>query len=175
MTISSVGGQGLLSARELWAAVQGSTDSSGARAGAFDETAKREIIDEFDADGDGTLSDEELEALQEKLDAMGGMMAMMHRMRMGQDGEGGAGAASGSSDSTEEADLDGDGVVTFAEWMEYAGMSTESSSSREGSMSSLLRRAMAGYAASYGEREERTGQGTLALLGQRSGGPTAVA
>lgn len=251
MTISSVGGQGVLSAQELWAAMQGSGGSSSTQATGFDESVKQEIMDEFDADGDGTLSEEELQALQEKLDAMQEMMAMMHRMRMGQGGPGGpggaeggggllgelmaeleesgetdladtdgdgvvspeelmdyfgidesdrpqgpppapggeaasgeteegsqtsvAGAAGGSSDSTEEADLNGDGVVTFAEWMEYTGMSTEGSLGQQGSTSSLLRRAMAAYASTCGEREEQSGQGIEALLGLGSSGLTAVA
>ncbi len=263
MTISGIGGSYAPSAQELWAAMQGGSATSSEQAGAFDESVKQKLMDEFDADGDGELNADELASLQEKLDAMQDMLAMMHQMRMGQGAEGGPGgpggpgeggggllgelmqelqdsgeteaadadgdgvvspeelmdyfgidpsqapqgppaqgasesaddgdgasaqagsassdgsvsaaAASGSSSETEEADLNGDGVVTFAEWMEYVGMSSDEASAQTGqtlggtqeggSMARLLRQAVRAYRDAYGTLDEQVGQGAEGLMG----------
>lgn len=136
MTISSVGGgQESLSLQEMLAALQGQDSSS--QTGGFDKSLATKITEEFDADGDGSLSEEELAALGEKLEGMREMMAMMQKMSMGQSGnsaEGSGGKGDGglfgslmetleSSGQTEAADADGDGEVSPEELMDYFGIS----------------------------------------------------
>lgn len=233
MSISSVSGQGTSSLQDLLATMQsGSQSSSGVSEDASSLQAK--LMEEFDTDGNGELSEEELAALVEKLEAMQDNLAMMNQMRMGEgeddggligslmqsleesgeteaadaDGDGevtpeealayfgldqegdallsavqnaGTGssgseeeeeeetsvteaAAAGSSSSTEEADLNGDGVVTQEEWAEFYGVSAEdlqamglggSQGSESGnSMAKLLREAVQAYRDAYNSQNE---------------------
>ncbi|WP_461210805.1 hypothetical protein [Desulfocurvus sp. DL9XJH121] len=119
--------------------------------GGDDASMEDMLLQEFDADGDGELSEEEAAALQEKLESMRDFMAQMLEQMMenatGDSGEtavevssddatgvsgGEESSTSGSlssaiedaltSDSTDEADANGDGVVTDEELAEFLGV-----------------------------------------------------
>ena len=246
MSISSVGGQGASSLQELLAMMQSASQSSGET----DDTSaslSAKLMEEFDADGNGELSEDELAALMEKLEAMRENLAMMNQMRMDErpegddggligslmqalddsgeteaadaDGDGvvspeevleyfgitqddallaatqgggseGAGsdaqqeqaaetsvsgaAAAGSSSSTQEADLNGDGIVTQEEWAEFYGVSVEDlaamglgsgqQTGSDSSMAKLLREAIQAYSQAYGQRDAQSGQDLSSLM-----------
>jgi len=215
-------------------------------------------MEEFDADGNGELSEDELSALMEKLEAMQENLAMMNQMRMGESAEGDNGgligslmqtlsesgeaeaadadgdgvvtpeevleyfgitqddalmaatqgggsgsagggaqeeeasessvteaAASGSSSSTQEADLNGDGIVTQEEWAEFYGVSAEDlaamglgsgqQAESGNSMGKLLREAIQAYSQAYGQQTEQTGQDLGGLMDLGSTGVDSIA
>lgn len=114
--------------------------------GADDGSLEDMLMAEFDTDGDGELSEEEAAALQEKLESMRDFMAqMLEQMMQGQEDSSSAAAETAGADSasesgslgsalsdalsgtntTDEADANGDGVVTADELADFLGVDVE--------------------------------------------------
>jgi len=160
------------------------SDTSGTDSTAFTEEMASELIDEFDTDGDGALSETEMAALTEKLEGMRDMMAALQQA-MSSSGGGSSDSSEESeeteetdaasayleslfgSDSTDEADTNGDGVVSAEELAEYLGEQfaslSDSSSSDESESSSTLKDQLMSYALSAYQQNADSSMSDTAL------------
>lgn len=102
--------------------------------GVLSDEQKQKLLVEFDADGDGELSEEELQVMRDKMQQMHAMFSKMQQNM----GPGGAGdteeeddplsalmGALQSSSKSEEIDADGDGAISEQELADYLGVSVE--------------------------------------------------
>ncbi|BBD09506.1 EF-hand domain-containing protein [Desulfovibrio ferrophilus] len=151
MSISGVEGQGAMSMQEIMDLMGGGSAESSSGAG-FSSEMTDKLMTEFDSDGDGSLNETELAALTEKMQGMQDMMASLAQAMRGQPGEQGesgdesstedeevpdvAGAFMesmfGSEESIDEADANGDGIVSEDELSDYLGAQFEEMQAQKG-------------------------------------------
>lgn len=167
MSISGIE-QNTGSMQEMMSLMQGPPPKEGANAGSIED-----MFSEIDQDGSGDLSEDEITAMQEKMQQGQEMMAMMQDIGMQMEsGQSGAGAEAGSGggdplssilesltneDSFDVMDSDEDGVVSseeFAEYMGTTGSATTSDSSGQVDMKkNLMQQAIAAYQQSMQESD----------------------
>ena len=153
MSITGIESTGTMTTQELQKMMQGlqGLQNAGSQGMAsemegLDSSMKDKLMQEFDADGDGELSEEETAALQEKLEGMLNFMGQLAQA-MQSGGGGSRGGAEGGADDAEDtdfvaafteavsnassdaADADGDGVVTDQELADYLGVQLQDLSS----------------------------------------------
>lgn len=185
MSVTGVESQGALSMQELLSMLSSGGSSETASSTEFSSEMTDKLMTEFDSDGDGSLNETELAALAQKLEGMKDMMASLQQA-MQSNGQGSSSGDAeeeeetdletafmdsvfGSSDSLDEADTNGDGVVSADELSDYLGTQLESDQASAGSSLSsaslrdqLMEQALSAYQQAAGDSMSDT---TLSMVG----------
>ncbi|MBU1003479.1 MAG: EF-hand domain-containing protein [Proteobacteria bacterium] len=196
--LTGVESQGALSMQELLSMLSSSGSSETASSTEFSSEMTDKLMTEFDSDGDGSLNEAELTALAEKMAGMKDMMASLQQAMQNQGGKGDSSgdeqeeetdlksafmeSVFGSSESLDEADTNGDGVVSADELADYLGTQSENQQVGVGGTSGsgtlrdqLMEQALSAYQQATGDSMSDTALSMVGGDAAYSGSVNAIA